>query len=142
MRTRLFSRLVDPTAWPFRSRRWENNGEWYERVVRIRKRKLLLPDGADVIAGGFAEKRIAERNTAYFERFARETCRAEAVHWISVTAAPLFSLWNTRLGTVINCLFAIAANLPCIAAQRYNRPHLRRIIEAARSAGGSRKDRS
>ena len=116
-----------PDYWLFRTRPWEKNGDFYERVVRIKKWKNLLPDGAVLIKGGFPKKHLQSRDPGYIEQFSQDTCRAELVHWITIMTAALFFLWNTPLGTGINFLYALLGNIPCIAAQRYNRPHLQQI---------------
>lgn len=64
---------------------------------------------------------------AYLERFVRETCRGEAVHWVVFACALLFFLWNPWWIGLIMVAYAAAVNVPCIIAQRYNRIRLVRL---------------
>ena len=68
------------------------------------------------------------RGVAELDRFARETRRGELVHWCAIGALPLFSLWNTPGGMLVNASYALVANLPCIIAQRYNRARIARLL--------------
>ncbi|MBD3315246.1 MAG: glycosyl-4,4'-diaponeurosporenoate acyltransferase [Chitinivibrionales bacterium] len=126
--TRLPLRLFDPAGFVCRPRRWERNGEWYERVLRVKRWKNLLPDGALLFAGGFPKGKISGRDPVYLRRFIGETCRGESVHWLVIAASPLFFLWNPLSGGLINILYACMANMPCIASLRYNRLHLLKIL--------------
>lgn len=116
-------------SWLFRSRRWERGGQIYERVTFIRHWKHLLPDGATFI-GGFAKHSLASSDRRYLRQFLHETCRGECAHWVMMLAAPVFFLWNPLWADIVMCVYALAANLPCIITQRYNRLRLRRILRA------------
>jgi glycosyl-4,4'-diaponeurosporenoate acyltransferase len=110
----------------FKSRGWEHDGEIYP----IRKWKEHIPDAAPVLRSlGFPKKRLAGKGDAYFLAFARETCRAEATHWIIMLFAPLFFLWNPVGVGFFMILYALAENIPLIMAQRYNRYRLRRVVK-------------
>ena len=78
---------------------------------------------------GFPKKRLAGKGNAYFLAFARETCRAEATHWVIMLFAPLFFLWNPVGVGFFMILYALAENIPLIMAQRYNRYRLRRVVK-------------
>jgi len=54
--------------------------------------------------------------------------RAEFAHWLTMAGAPVFLLWNECWAELIMIVYALAVNLPCIIAQRYNRSRLRRLI--------------
>jgi glycosyl-4,4'-diaponeurosporenoate acyltransferase len=118
----------DPSGWLYQKRGWENNGQIYTRVFKVKSWKKLLPDGAALFKGGFQKKRLRETNWPYFKAFIRETCRAEITHWIVFLCSFLFFLWNLWWVGLIMIVYAAAANLPCIITQRYNRTRLRRLV--------------
>lgn len=124
----------DPTARLFRARGWEAGGRLYERVFRIRAWKERLPDGADWMRyGSFPKQRLAERSTPYLERFARETCRAEMTHLLTMVWAPAFFLWNPVWVGWLMIGYALAENVPLVVAQRYNRLRIGRVLERRRA---------
>lgn len=118
----------------YRARGWEQDGRFYARWLRIRSWKRLLPDGAPWV-GGMAKRRLESRDSAYLEAFLIETRRAESAHWCMVLCLPLFFLWNPPWARWVMTAYAVAANGPCIAAQRYNRIVLQRHVARARGAG-------
>ena len=117
----------DPDGWLYRTRRWERGGRIYERVFRIRAWKRHLPDGAAAFRTGFRKRRMTGRSPQYCRTFVRETCRAELYHWLVFALVPLFFLWNPWWVAWPMVPYAIAVNLPCIVAQRFNRPRLAAI---------------
>ena len=133
--TRLAPKRFNPRNPGFRERSWERGGRLYERVFRVRVWKDLLPDGAAWFRGGFPKATLRQADPAYVERFIRETCRGEAVHWAVVLCGPLSLLWNPPWAGGVMLFYGLAANLPCILIQRYNRLRLRRVrIRKRRSA--------
>lgn len=127
--TRMQFLLFSPNFWLFRTRAWERRGTIYNKVY-IKKWKRLLPDGALLFAGAFSEKHLSRTDPDYLNRFIHETCRGEAVHWLSLMIAPLFMFWNTPAGTIINIVYAAIANIPCIITQRFIRPHLQSLLHS------------
>lgn len=125
--TQLPENYFDPNRWPYFSQKWESNGVVYESFFAIRIWKDLLPDGAAMFKGGFRKKNLLGWDPEYLERFEKETCRGEAVHWIVFAFSLLFFLWNPWWVGIIMVLYGIIANIPCIVAQRYNRIKLARI---------------
>lgn len=136
--TRLPIALFRTDAWLYRIRPWERGGRLYERLFRVRRWKSLLPDGAALFAGGFRKGSLPGPRPEQLERFARETCRGEAVHWVVLVLAPLFLAWNPWWAELIILAYAAAANLPCIVVQRYNRA---RLLQILRSSGPRRPSR-
>jgi glycosyl-4,4'-diaponeurosporenoate acyltransferase len=127
---RVPARCFGIDGWLFKSRDWEHDGQIYSRFFKIRKWKAYLPDAAPLLRSlGFPKKRLAGRSSAYFLTFVRETCRAEATHWIIILFAPLFFLWNPLAVGFFMILYALAENVPLIMAQRYNRARFRRLIK-------------
>jgi glycosyl-4,4'-diaponeurosporenoate acyltransferase len=123
----------DPSGWLYRTRSWERGGRLYDRVFHIRGWKRLLPDGAAFFRSGFRKRRMTGRSPGYCRTFVRETCRAELCHWLVFALVPLFFLWDPWWVAWPMVPYAIAANAPCIVAQRYNRP---RLIALAAHGGG------
>lgn len=123
-----FTRM--PATW-FRCvppRACESNARLYERFFAIRRWKDRLPDGGRWFAGGFAKGTLASTEPEYLQRFLRETRRGELCHWFAISAAPVFFLWNPWWGDLIIIAYALAANLPCILTQRYNRARIARLM--------------
>lgn len=127
--TQLPTHLFDPTTWLFKPRGWEGDGAIYQRSFRIKQWKESLPDGATLFQKGFKKKRLVKRDRDYFEQFISETCRGELTHWIVLGCSPIFFLWNYWWVGIIMIIYALAANFPCILAQRYNRIRFRRLIK-------------
>lgn len=124
----LYTRL--PLAWfePPQPLGWEQRGRFYERVFAVKRWKDCLPDGARWIGGGFAKSTLAGTAPDYLRRFIQETWRGELCHWSAIAFTPLFFLWNPWWGNAVIVAYALAANLPCILAQRYNRVRLRQVL--------------
>jgi len=124
-------------SWITAPRRWERGGCLYRNWLGIRRWKSLLPDGAPWF-GGFAKKRLRSRDPLYLEQFLVETRRAELAHWCMLLCLPLFFLWNPPWACLVMTAYALAANLPCIAAQRYNRIVIDRVVRTRPRAAGCR----
>ncbi|MBE0541379.1 MAG: glycosyl-4,4'-diaponeurosporenoate acyltransferase [Verrucomicrobia bacterium] len=124
----VFTKL--PVTWfnPGGAFDWECNGRFHERVFRIKAWKDRLPDAARWFGGGFAKGTLARADRDYLRRFIRETWRGELCHWCALGCAPVFFLWNPWWGDLIIVAYALAANLPCILAQRYNRARFHKLL--------------
>ena len=123
---RLPARTLDAERWLLRERGWERQGRFYVDVVRIRRWKGLLPEAGSFFAGGVSKRNLIGRSADDLARLTRETRRAELVHWIIMVPTPLFVVLNRPLLAPFMPVYALATNLPCIAAQRYNRIRLQR----------------
>jgi glycosyl-4,4'-diaponeurosporenoate acyltransferase len=130
---RLPSECFVRDCWLTAPRRWERDGGFYREWLVIRKWKSRLPDAAPWL-GGFAKKKFLSRNPAYVARFVIETRRAETAHWCMLACLPIFLLWNPPWARLVMTAYALAANLPCILAQRYNRLVLDRVARTRRRA--------
>ncbi len=128
---RLPARLFEQNSWITAPRGWEREGRIYRDWMGIRRWKRLLPDGGAWF-GGFAKKRIRCRDVAYLGAFLLETRRAEIAHWCMMLWLPVFFLWNPPWACAVMAGYALTANLPCIAAQRYNRIALERVLTQRR----------
>lgn len=136
--TTIPARLFDPGRRPYRPRVWEADGSVYERWLRIKAWKDRLPDGAALFAGGFRKANLRATSNEYLVRFARETCRGEAVHWAVLFASSLFFLWNPWWAGWVMVAYAVLANAPCILVQRYNRIRLTRLLAGRKTRRGKR----
>ena len=128
---RLPQHLFARDGWLTAPRPWERDGRLYRDWLAIRKWKSLLPDGAPWL-GGFAKKKISACDPAYLAQFLLETRRAELAHWCMLSCLPVFFLWNPPWARLVMTGYALAANLPCILAQRYNRIVLDRVVRTRR----------
>lgn len=126
--TRLASERFDHHNIIARPKTWERGGRFYENLFAIKRWKDKLPDAARLFHGGFAKGKLRAASPEYLERFLRETWRGEAVHWLALSAVPLFAIWNPWWGVLVNAGVALTVNLPCILALRYNRTRLQRLL--------------
>ncbi len=111
-----------------RPRDWERGGRFYEHALAIKLWKDKLPDASRMFRDGFAKAKLQTATPEYLERFLRETWRGELVHWLALLTLPLFAIWNPWWGVLVNAAVAVAINIPCILAQRYNRARLERLL--------------
>ncbi len=117
----------NPRSWLYRQRVWEKRGRAYKALLKVKKWKRLLPDGAAVFKRGFRKKRLTGRHPAYIQTFILETCRAELTHWVILAWSPIFFIWNEWWIGLIMVGYGLVVNMPCIVAQRYNRIRLNRM---------------
>lgn len=109
----------------------------YRRWFRIRRWKRKLPDGSPWVGGGFRKQDLATRCPNHLHQLEIETRRGEAAHWLMLTCFPIFFLWNPPWAWLLIALYAVAANLPCILVQRYNREVVRRMLRYKRYSLGN-----
>lgn len=117
--------------WLYRARGWEQKGRVYERVFRIKKWKRLLPDGG-ALFGGYAKKHLQDFSAQSLDTFLIESRRAELTHWLAILPFWVFGLFAPFAVVPIMLAYALAANLPCIIAQRYNRPRIKALRQKKR----------
>ena len=99
--------------------------------MRVRHQTLEGPAAGCrtlVWRGGFAKGTLAGTKADYLRRFIRETWRGELCHWFALGCTPVFFLWNPGWADLVMVAYALAANLPCILAQRYNRSRFQRLL--------------
>ncbi len=128
-------RLAHDT-WVTRPRRWEGGGRFYVERLRIRRWKGFLPEAGALFAGGFDKGQLGARSIEHLRRHVAETRRAEIGHWVALLPTPLFWRWNPRWLSVVMTAYAVVINGPCIAAQRYNRLRLQRVMDRMERQGG------
>jgi glycosyl-4,4'-diaponeurosporenoate acyltransferase len=125
--------------WPLRLRRFERDGSFSRRRLRIGTWKDRVPEAGALFTGGMSKRTLPRSSAGGLERFAAETRRAELGHWLALAASPFFVLWNPPVAAVCMLVYGVAVNGPCIAIQRYNRARVERALRtrAERSTGKS-----
>lgn len=123
-----------------RLRGWERDGLVYARFG-IRRWKGRLPDLGGVF-GGRRKHPGERRDPAAWSEMAAETRRAERAHWLILLALPAEAVLRGGVILAPMAAYAAVANLPCIAAQRYNRGRLLALAERRqrRQAAGGRTE--
>ena len=116
----------------YRTRSWEKDGMFYQRPLRIKSWRKVIPDGGAMFKRGFPKKNLENKNTGYLKTFLYETKRAELTHLLAILPAPLFFLWNIWWVGLIMIAYALIANLPCIMLQRFNRARISRVLKTIR----------
>lgn len=89
------------------------------RRLRVPYWKKKLPDAAFLVGG--TRKRVNPYCHADVSRFLTDLRRAEVAHWTQLAFAVPCWFWNPIWASVVMTAYAICTNVPCIAAQRYNR---------------------
>lgn len=122
----------------FKSRRFEQEGKLYSRFVKVKKWKKILPEiypfRQEVLKEALYRKQPGLDSEKLIEKYLLESCRAELSHWLAITPFWIFGFFALPL-VIIPCmlLYALAANLPCIIVQRYNRPRIAKHLLRTRS---------
>lgn len=112
----------------FKLKKWEKNGKIWDEIFYLRKWKDHLPDGSAIFKRGFKKKNLRQKDPEFLKKFIAESKRAEITHYVSILPAPLFYIWNPVWAGHIMILYAVMANIPCVMAQRYNRPRMEKIL--------------
>ncbi|MCE2709617.1 MAG: hypothetical protein RLZZ538_185 [Actinomycetota bacterium] len=108
-----------------RLRPWESR-LLYERWLGVRRWKDRLPE-AGTWFGGVSKRHLPSFLDGGRARFAAESLRAERVHFLLLAVIPLTMAWSRGWWVIINLVFGVAVNLPCIIVARYNRIRLTRM---------------
>ncbi len=130
---RLPDRFFAPDRRLYRTRYFEKDGRIYDRLFRVSRWKHLLPDGGALWnRSGFRKKKLESLSPEYLERFLTEASRGELTHWLTMLSVWTFWLFTPPPIPWIMLAYALAVNIPCILAQRYNRPRIRRLLKKLR----------
>ena len=124
---RLDEERLSRDGWLLRPRRFETAGR-YRRWLRIHRWKDQVPDAGDLFRGGLSKRHLPAYDVAGLQLFVRETRRAELAHWWALGCGPVFVLWNPPLAAGLLVFYGVAANLPFIVIQRYNRLRIQALI--------------
>jgi len=120
----------DPDSFLLKTREWEDNGLFYKRVFKITKWKRFLPDGARTHKSGFTKSNLKNTDSEYLKKFIAETGRSEIFHWLQILPFWIFGLMGPFFVVWVMLGYALLVNMPCIIAQRYNRPRLVRLYNS------------
>lgn len=128
-----------PQSFWFRSRRFEQNGKFYEKLG-IRRWQRRVPDMSKVCPWAMPAKKLAADFRAQLPRMLEETCVAEFIHCLlCITGLYGLKLWPGPCGLVMYVLYVAIFNLPYILIQRYNRPRLLRLQQKMQSERSAKK---
>lgn len=127
-------KCLNNNSWLYRTRKWEKQGKIYRNLL-VHKWKGLLPDGAKHFKGDFTKKHLLSIEPEYIMLFIKESCRAELVHWLGMLPFVIFFLLVPPPVAGLLVIYAVIVNLPCIIAQRYNRPRLIKLYERLNMRG-------
>ncbi len=125
---KLPDRFLGKDGFLFKPHSFEKGGALYQKVFRIRRWKHLLPDGG-ALSGGYSKRHLSDMSRQNLSRFLLESRRAELVHWLGIAPFWVFGLFSPPEMILYMLVYALAVNLPCIIAQRYNRPRIQRLLE-------------
>ena len=127
-------KIFNPRAFFFRSHPFERDGQIYEKVFKVKSWKHRLPDGGGLWKKrGYKKRHLEDLSEENLERFLLESCRAELTHWLAISFFWVFGFFLSASVTGLMLIIALLGNLPCIIAQRYNRPRFLRLLEKSRS---------
>jgi glycosyl-4,4'-diaponeurosporenoate acyltransferase len=123
------NRFYSPDSFFSRAHRFENGGRIYDRIFRVSRWKHLLPDGGMVWKKrGFKKKKLDSFSEESLNRFLVESARGELTHWLAIFPFWVFWLFTPPVVPWIMLVYSLLVNVPCIIAQRYNRPRVQRIL--------------
>ena len=148
----LLGRIV-PRKWikedkfPFKSFRFEKNGEVYHKI-KIMRWKTRLPDASVIISKlltkcmpNFLPRFLPTKRLETQEKIPvliKETCVAESTHLAAAILGflPVF-LWG-GIGSWLSAVLFFVYNVPYVLMQRFNRPRLVRVnamLQCRQTAG-------
>lgn len=120
--------FFNPTKKMYQTAKWELGGKFYTKKLKIKKWKDRLPQY--IAKNGFSKRNLEsiKNDPSYIERFVIETCRAEWNHTLCCAYCILsFVLSHSAVNASVISLITLAANLPYILIQRYNRIRLQKL---------------
>ena len=116
---------------PYLAFSWEQNGNFYNKTLRIRKWRHLLPDKSQTVKSMYTKKLGSNLTPEHLGRLLQETCVAELVHDALIILSP-FVLFFADGATAVVCMtLFMVGNVPFVMIQRYNRPKLARLYRVA-----------
>lgn len=121
--------FFEKTAWLYRTRGWENNGQFWQQRFKVKAYAKYIPDGSHILKAGFYKKKLQQQDMGYLSVFILETKRAELTHGLSIMPAFLFFIWNPVWAGWLMVGYALCFNVPLMILQRYNRPRLEKILK-------------
>lgn len=128
--------LAIPDSWyakdrkMFSQKKFERDGEFYEKYMLIKKWKKYLPDG-----GVYKKKHLTDFTEENLQKFLIESKRAEMSHILGFIPFILFIIFTPWYVWIILFFYDLLVNFPCLIAQRYNRPRVERLLAKIKSRG-------
>lgn len=113
----------------YKGRKWENNGDFYQTVFKVKSWKSHIPELADFIKFIFPKKFIKEFTDEFLSKYLLESCKAEFVHWCNIFSSTMFLIYEGVSTFTYMLVIAIILNTPFIIIQRYNRPRIISIMK-------------
>lgn len=117
--------------WFFRAKAFEKEGKIYKSIFKIHRWKGLLPDGAAVTKSGYRKKHLTDLSSENLTLFLEQSCRAELGHLLAIPPFWVFGLFLPPISLPFMLLYALFINMPCVLAQRYNRPRIAKVLYRA-----------
>lgn len=111
-------------SWPYKCFSWEQDGNFYNNVLNIRKWRKYLPDKSKYLKSMYKKSLGVNFDELHLKRLIQETCVSEFIHTLLIFSSPLvFAYMDGK--SALFCAFGFAfCNIPFIFIQRYNRPKL------------------
>lgn len=108
----------------FRQRKWESEGNIYQKLFHIRAWKDYVP-----AVGSFDKKHInAHPDRGYLSEYLLESLRAELCHGLTLVLSLFIMAISSYPAKGKILLWALSLNMPCIMIQRFNRPRFERLL--------------
>ncbi|WP_437272159.1 glycosyl-4,4'-diaponeurosporenoate acyltransferase [Staphylococcus succinus] len=127
--TRISYKFLEKDNKYFRSWNFEQEGLLWQRLVKVQHWKNYLPDGQNINPNIISKETFNfSKNMSEIQQFILETRRAEIVHLLSMFPVIAFFKSSTNV-KIINFVYVIIVNVPCMIVQRYNRAKLIRIYK-------------
>ncbi|MGP0637613.1 glycosyl-4,4'-diaponeurosporenoate acyltransferase [Staphylococcus xylosus] len=127
--TRISYKFLEKDNKYFRSWNFEQEGRLWQQLVKVQHWKNYLPDGQNINPNIKSKETFdCSKNMSEVQQFILETRRAEIVHLLSIFPVIAFFKSSKQI-KIINFVYVIIANVPCMIVQRYNRPKLIRIYK-------------
>lgn len=126
--TRIPISRFNPDSRLFRTKKWELDGEIYQKLFRIRSWKNFLFSGASFYRDAYEVKHLGNSEIDNLRLWLSESCRSEFCHLLMIPPGFLFYLWNSPDVAHLMVAYAVLNNAVPIIAQRYNRPRVRKLI--------------
>jgi len=123
-------RYFSPDSFLFSAHRFEKEGRIYDSVFRVSRWKHLLPDGGAILKKrSFSKKKLESFSKEYLNRFLVESARGELTHWLAILPFWIFGFFTPPKVVWYMLVYTLLINLPCIIAQRYNRPRIKKLLQ-------------
>lgn len=109
----------------FKSRKWERDGQIYQKLFKVKQWKEYIPS-----VSAFDKKNLSrDINQEYIVQYILEGVRAELCHTLIILFSIIFIVITPDAMNSRIIAWTFIANVPCIIIQRYNRP---RFVALAR----------